>query len=103
MTEHPDPVTARLLAEDPAAMAAYEALRPRYAFISSIIAARGERGWSQQALATRLGTTQSAIARLESGNQDPRLSTIVAVCEVLDLPFAIEVNRESADRTHSSS
>jgi len=89
MTKHPDPVTAKLLAEDPAASAAYEQLRMRYEFIGAVLEARRERGWTQKQLADSIGTTQSAIARLERGDQDPRLSTLVAVCHALDLPLII--------------
>lgn len=88
MTEHPDPMTAKLLADEPAA-AAYEQLRPRYEFIGAVVQARHERGWTQRYLAEHIGTTQSAVARLERGDQDPRLSTIVAVCHALDLPLTI--------------
>lgn len=89
MSKHPDPVTARLLADDPEAAAAYEKLRPRYDFIGAVVQARHERGWTQRDLAERIGTTQSAVARLERGDQDPRLSTMVAVCHALDLPLTI--------------
>lgn len=89
MTKHPDPVTAKLLEDDPEAAAAYEQLRPRYEFIGAVIEARQARGWTQRDLAASIGTTQSAIARLERGDQDPRLSTLVAVCRALELPLTI--------------
>jgi transcriptional regulator with XRE-family HTH domain len=38
--------------------------------------ARLQKGLSQAEVAARIGTTQSAIARLESGVADPRLSTV---------------------------
>jgi transcriptional regulator with XRE-family HTH domain len=38
--------------------------------------ARRSAGLSQQALASRLGTTQSAIAGLESDRSSPRVSTV---------------------------
>lgn len=40
--------------------------------------ARISRGLTQQAVAEQMGTTQSAIARLESGGTSPRLSTLEA-------------------------
>jgi DNA-binding XRE family transcriptional regulator len=89
MSTHPDPVTAKLLADDPEAAAAYERLQPRYEFIGAVIEARHKRGWTQKDLASRIGTTQSAVARLERGDQDPRLSTMIAVCHALNLPFTI--------------
>lgn len=92
---HPDPVTAKLLAEDPEASAEYDLLASRFEFISAVIGARAERGWSQTDLAKACGTTQSAIARLESGDQDPKLSTVSQVCHVLGLSLAVGVERKA--------
>jgi predicted transcriptional regulator len=49
------------------------------------VKARAERGWSQADLARELGLPRSAISRLEAGDTDPRLSTVVAVCSALAL------------------
>ena len=51
------------------------ALRRR-ALIDDLVAARREAGLSQADVAARMGTTQSAVARLESGELDARLSTL---------------------------
>ncbi|MBJ7610650.1 MAG: helix-turn-helix domain-containing protein [Candidatus Dormibacteraeota bacterium] len=37
---------------------------------------RQELRLSQRVIAARMGTTQSALARMESGEVDPRLSTV---------------------------
>ncbi|MFO7325614.1 MAG: helix-turn-helix transcriptional regulator [Pseudomonadota bacterium] len=47
---------------------------------------RLQKGWSQKELATRLGTSQSYIARLEAGSIDPQVSTLHRLAEVLDVP-----------------
>ena len=44
--------------------------------------ARRRAGLSQAQLAERLGTTQSAIARLERGRSEPSFSKVVAVARV---------------------
>lgn len=62
---------------------------PRYDFIAAVVKARAERGWSQADLARELGLPRSAISRLEAGDTDPRLSTVVAVCNALGLPLRI--------------
>jgi ribosome-binding protein aMBF1 (putative translation factor) len=52
---------------------AYEAIAPEYAIARELIAARARAGLSQAELAKLMGTTQSAVARIESGKQ--KLST----------------------------
>ena len=79
----------KLLAEDPELRAEYQRLGPRYEFITAVLGARAKRGWTQTDLAKACGTTQSAIARLESGDQDPKLSTMSAVCDALGLTMKI--------------
>lgn len=44
--------------------------------ISSLAARRRSMGLSQTVVAARMGTSQSALARIEAGESDPRLSTI---------------------------
>lgn len=48
----------------------------RQQFLADLVAARHELGLSQTDLAARMGTSQSAVARLESGVNDVRLSTL---------------------------
>ena len=48
----------------------------RQQLIGELIRARRESGLSQTELAARMGTSQSAVARLERGDLDARLSTL---------------------------
>jgi transcriptional regulator with XRE-family HTH domain len=52
---------------------------------------RKERGLSQAELAARVGTTQSAIARLESGGRPPRIDTLLRIANALDADLHIEL------------
>ncbi len=52
---------------DPDYKAAYEALAPEFAIARALIQARTEAGLSQAEVAERLGITQPAVARMESG------------------------------------
>lgn len=62
-----------------------EDYRDRYAAIAAEVAGqRAARGLSQQELAELCGTTQSAIARLESGRRAPRLDTLLRIANALD-------------------
>lgn len=53
--------------------AEYDALAPKYALISAMLDARNKKGMTQAEIASRAGTTQSAIARFESGRTNPTL------------------------------
>ena len=52
---------------------------------------RKERGLSQTDLAELVGTTQSAIARLESGGRPPRIDTLLRIANALDADLHIEL------------
>jgi transcriptional regulator with XRE-family HTH domain len=53
-----------------------EAAQRRRRIVSELVAARHEEGLSQTEVAARMGTSQSVVARLESGALDMRLSTL---------------------------
>ena len=53
-----------------------EEARQRRALLEALTAIRSRSRISQSAIAKRIHTSQSAIARLEAGIVDPRLSTI---------------------------
>jgi transcriptional regulator with XRE-family HTH domain len=56
----------------------YDRLAEEFAFLDEILKARAECGLSQAEVAERIGTTQSAIARLESpsGRHSPSIATL---------------------------
>jgi predicted transcriptional regulator len=53
-----------------------EEARQRRALLDALVAVRSRSRISQSALAKRIKTSQPAIARLEAGVIDPRLSTL---------------------------
>lgn len=56
---------------------AYEALDLEYQVADQLLKARARAGLTQDAVAARMGTTKSAISRLESaGKHAPSLSTL---------------------------
>lgn len=63
------------LMESPEFRAEYERLRPEFELAKTIIAARAAQGLTQAELATRMETSQSYIARLESGRLLPSMRT----------------------------
>ena len=75
-----DELKARLLA-NPEVKAEYDALEQEYAIARELIAARARAGLSQAQLAAKMNTTQSTIARLESGKGHPSLRTLSRYAE----------------------
>ncbi len=56
---------------------AYEELDEEYALVREMLAARARVGLSQEAVAELMGTTKSAISRLEAaGKHSPSLTTL---------------------------
>ena len=70
-----DQVKAEILA-NPAVKAEYDALAEEFAVAHELIAARARAGLTQAEVAQRMGTTQSVVARLESGRRPPSLRTV---------------------------
>ena len=62
--------------KDPEYMKEYDALEEEFALASAVIGARARAGLTQEELAERMGTSQSAIARLESGRSRPSTTTL---------------------------
>ena len=60
---------------------------------------RKAHGLSQQQLAELTGTTQSAIARLESGGRPPRIDTLLRIAEALDCELAVELRPRRRSET----
>jgi ribosome-binding protein aMBF1 (putative translation factor) len=53
---------------------------------------RLKMGWSQRELATRMSTSQSYIARLEAGDIDPQVSTLVRLASIFGVTAAALVD-----------
>jgi DNA-binding transcriptional regulator YiaG len=62
--------------KNPKVKAAYDQLEDEYALAAALIDARAKAKLTQSELARRMGTTQSAIARLESGRTVPSGATL---------------------------
>jgi ribosome-binding protein aMBF1 (putative translation factor) len=64
------------LLTDPEVKAEYDRLGPVFAVVGEMIEARQAAGLTQMEIATRMGTTQSVIARLENARHMPTFDMI---------------------------
>lgn len=62
--------------KDPAFRREYDALQEEFDIALELIRARARAGLTQTQVAERMGTTQSVVARLESGAAKPSLRTL---------------------------
>lgn len=67
----------------PGVKAAYDALEHEFAFLDEVLTARAASGLTQAQVAERIGTTQSAVARLESGKAKPSIATLQRYADAL--------------------
>ena len=99
---------ARFL-RDPEVRKQYEALEEEFALIAALAKARLRAGLSQTQLAKRMKTTQSTIARLESGRGQPSTRTLTRFAKATGhrLKISFEPVRgrgwNGARRVHSAS
>jgi ribosome-binding protein aMBF1 (putative translation factor) len=78
MTRRRIPVedVAREWMKDPEFRTEYEALEEEFALATALIEARAKAAMTQEQVARAMGTTQAAIARLESGRTMPSTRTL---------------------------
>ncbi len=69
--------------KDPEVRLAYDALEPEFALASALIRKRIEKKMTQAQLAKKVGTKQSAISRLESGESNPSFAFLRKVAKAL--------------------
>jgi len=82
---------AQLLA-DPTVRAEYDALAPEFEIAAELVKARVRAGLSQSELAARMGTSQSAIARLESGQTLPSTKTLLRYANATGSKFHVRLS-----------
>ncbi|MBI4799938.1 MAG: helix-turn-helix transcriptional regulator [Desulfarculus sp.] len=81
------------LAGNPAYKKEYEALEEEFSLVEAVIKARIDANLTQQQLAEKMGTTQSVIARLESGGTTPSLTTLKKLAKATGTKIKISFER----------
>lgn len=70
---------------------AYESLEVEYSLAHQMLAARTQAGLTQEAVAVQMGTTKSAISRLEAaGKHGPSLSSLKRYAAAVGCSLKIE-------------
>ena len=83
---------AELLA-DPTTKAEFDALAAEFGIAYELIAARARAGLSQAEVAQRMGTTQSVVARLESGRRPPSLRKVQRYAQAFGGRAVVRIER----------
>jgi len=84
-------------ARDPHWKERVQAERQKLAVGMLIRECREAKGLTQKELAIRVGTSQSAISRIEDANYDSlKLETLYRIANALKLPLAIRLGKRSA-------
>jgi transcriptional regulator with XRE-family HTH domain len=95
MLKHKE-VRSRAL-ERPDVKAEYDRLNEEFALLDEFLKARAAAGVSQAQVAERMGTTQSVVARLESGHgkHSPSLATLRKYAQALGYRLDLRLIKET--------
>jgi len=76
----------------------YDSLDEEFQFLDEFLKARAAAGVTQAEVAERIGTTQSAVARLESGGgkHSPSIATLRKYAHALGCRLELRLIREAA-------
>jgi DNA-binding XRE family transcriptional regulator len=91
-----DSLVAEEQLSDPSFRAEWQRLAPAREFAATLLRYRAEHELSQRAMARQLGVSQPRIVKLESGEYNPNVDTIINAVRRLGIEFALDVS--PADR-----
>jgi transcriptional regulator with XRE-family HTH domain len=83
-------VTEEQLA-DPSFRAEWQRLAPAREFAATLLRYRAEHKLGQRALAEKLGVSQPRVVKLESGEHNPEVDTIINAVRQLGIEFVLDV------------
>ena len=84
--------------------AEYEKLGDEFALLDEFLKARAAQGLTQAQVAEKIGTTQSAVARMESGRgkHSPSLATLSRYAEALGCKLEVRLVRKTRTAKNST-
>lgn len=87
---------------DPTYRAEYERTRFAHEIALRVLAYRSEHGLTQTAFGRLVGMRQPHVARLESGEHEPSLSTLVRLTAALGEDFTVDISPDGPRLRHSA-
>src|SRR6188768_4176579 len=76
---------------DPSFRAEWQRLAPAREFAAALLRYRAEYKLSQRALAKKLGVSQPRVVKLESGDHNPEVDSIINAVRRLGIEFVLDV------------
>lgn len=86
-----DALVAEEQLTDPSFRAEWQRLAPAREFAATLLRYRAEHKLSQRALAKELGVSQPRVVKLESGEHNPEVDTIINAVRQLGIEFVLDV------------
>ena len=93
--ENFDALVAEEQLADPRFKAEWQRLAPAREFAATLLRYRAEHRLSQRALAAKLGVSQPRVVKLESGEHNPEVDTIINAVRRLGIEFVLDIAPES--------
>lgn len=86
-----DEIVAEEIARDADFRVEWQRLALAREVAAELVRFRSENGLSQRALADRLGVSQPRVAKIESGEHNPDIDTLVSISRATGLEFVIDI------------
>jgi len=86
-----DALVAEEQLADPSFKAEWQRLAPAREFAATLLRYRAAHKLSQRALAEKLGVSQPRVVKLESGEHNPEVDTIINAVRRLRIEFVLDV------------
>lgn len=86
-----DALVAEEQLADPSFRAEWQRLAPAREFAATLLRYRAEHKLSQRELAKKLGVSQPRVVKLESGEHNPEVDTIINAVRRLRIEFVLDV------------
>jgi DNA-binding XRE family transcriptional regulator len=81
--------------KNPAFKKEYDALEEEFALVRELLSARAKANLTQGEVARRMGTSQSAVARMESGRGLPSMTSLTKYAHAVGRKIEIKLSKRA--------